>query len=408
LVDTTTQPPNEGNGLYDPVSRLVVEEFYPSVAAWDAAGSVPRDAFERLCATGVPAKRWASPSGDVDAAVVLARACGLLTSGGAGVCFMTHVEAFASAARRCEFGKEHQEDIDAGRRIGCVGISEATSGSVVTHCATRAARTSSGWAINGHKHFVSNFFTATDCVVFVRTADHGRMDDFTVFIVPTGAAGVTGCAHELIGAGASGTAMVDLIDVEVDDSRRVGKVGAGLQFLLGFLSFERFWAAIGSVTSAELCMEMLRAWVDERRLGDTTLRDYQVIRHRLADLACAVTAARCLVDSLICQAREGLLLSGNAAMGKLYASRVAWRVADEAMQLLGGIGYTTATPIGRMWRDSRLMRIGGGTDEVLREIVGRTQQRSQLHTHPAVHAVRGIAATARSGVVEPPPAIDAP
>lgn len=387
MVDTT----DEGTDLCEVLRRLVVEEFYPAVAAWDDAGAVPRDAFERLCATGVPARRWTSPNGDIDAAVMLARACGLLTSGGAGTCFMTHVEAFAAAARRCEFGQEHRADIDAGRRIGCVAISEATSGSVVTHCATKAARTSAGWAINGHKHFVSNFATATDCVVFVRTADQGRMDDFTVFILPTRAEGVTSRAHDLIGAGASGTAMVNLVDVEVDDSRRVGKVGAGLQFLLGFLSFERFWAAIGSVTSAELCLEMVRAWIDERRLGDMLLRDHQAVRHRLADLACAVTAARALVDNLISQAREGLLLSGNAAMGKLYASRVAWRVADEAIQLLGGIGYTTATPIGRIWRDSRLMRIGGGTDEVLREIVGRTQQRGQLHAHPAVHAVRALA-----------------
>jgi alkylation response protein AidB-like acyl-CoA dehydrogenase len=390
--------------LRERLRQLVITEFYPQVPLWDAAGRVPASAFERLAETGALVARWspASAAGDIDTAVALADACGLLTSAGAGVSFMAHTEGFVAATRRCEFGSQHRSEIDTGRRIGCIAISEATSGSVVTSCGTVAEQTPDGWRINGHKHFVSNFSTATDCVTFVRTAHRERMDDYTIFIVPTDAPGVRATPHDLIGARASGTVMVDFTDVEIDDSRRVGKVGAGLQFLLGFLSFERFWAAIGSVVSAELCLEMSNAWAERRQIGGVALRDHQAILHRLADLACVVTAARALVDNLIVQAREGNLTSGNAAMGKLYSSRVAWRVADETMQLLGGRGYTMATPIGRMWADSRLMRIGGGTDEVLRELVARTQRQGTLRRHPAVDTVIEAAVIETDGGADAP------
>ncbi|HEX8743555.1 MAG TPA: acyl-CoA dehydrogenase [Thermoleophilaceae bacterium] len=371
---------------------LFRDELAAEVEGWERDCLLPRHVFERLTALGVFDARWngSSRAGDVDVAAALARES-TLVSIGAAIAISAHSEAFLPALRLCELGRDGAED-----RIGCIALSEATSGSDLGNCATRARRSGDGWAIAGHKHYVSNFRTATDCVVFTRTSDTGTLNDFTLFLVPTGADGVAATPYSPAGARAAGTCAVDLAEVQVGDERRVGPVGVGLRITLEFLRRERLWAAVAAAAVAELAYEIALAYASRRRVAGAALRDHQAIAHRLVDLECQVAAARAIADGLVAAERGGAVSGATGAAGKLYATRVACAALDEAVQVMGARGFTDEAPMSRLWRDGRAMRIGGGADEVLREQVARAQRPGPLADHPLVRACAEAAGQAGS------------
>jgi acyl-CoA dehydrogenase/citronellyl-CoA dehydrogenase len=241
--------------------------------------------------------------------------------------------------------------------------------------------------VNGHKHYVSNAGAATDLIVFARTGRSRELNDFTVFLVPTDAVGVTITPHELVGARASGTCAVGLEGVEIGDERRVGRVGGGLALLFDFLRGERMAAASGSLAAAELCFEIALTWASARDSAGEPLRARQAIAHRFAILSSEIAAGRAFLADRIERAQNGGITSAEAAQAKYVLGRLAWRAADEAMQILAGHGYTEETGFAQLWRDIRIGRIGGGTDEVQLEIVAKGLRPGALADHPLVREV---------------------
>jgi alkylation response protein AidB-like acyl-CoA dehydrogenase len=364
------------------------DEFAEQTPDWEKAGRIPPAAFARLGRTGAFEARWSAARGglgDVDVAATLARESALLSLG-ATIGIAAHCDGFLLAVRRAACADTLYSEALAGRQIGCVAISEPTSGSDVTHCATRAVRHGARWVLDGRKHYVSNVLTATECVVFARTGTAGNLTDFTLFLVPTQAPGVRSTPHDLVGTRASGTCMVDFAEVEVDADRVVGEIGSGLSQLVEILRLERLWAALGCAAIARLCVEIALAFTTRRWVGGKPLRQHQAIAHRLADMDTLAHAAEVVAERVLEAARHGALTTSIAARGKLFASRTACACADEAVQLLGGAGYTEATPMARIWRDVRLTRIGGGTDEVLRELLVRSLRRGPLAGLPSVRS----------------------
>jgi alkylation response protein AidB-like acyl-CoA dehydrogenase len=350
---------------------------------------------------GVFEARWSSSDalGDLDVGATLAREIAL-TSLGAAICIAAHSEAYLLSLRRSAYGNTAWAEAVRGRLIGCVALSEATSGSDVTNCGTVARRGGSGWVVSGHKHYVSGFATASECMVFARTGTAGSLDDYSLLLVPTTARGVESRPHQLVGARASGTCMIDLKEVEVSDDRVIGEVGTGLGQVLELLRLERLWAAIGCSAVAEACFEIALGFATRRQIQGISLRRHQVIAHRLADMRTEISAAAALAARELDAARAGRLSSASAAEAKLFTTRVACRVADEAMQILGGAGYTEATSVAQIWRDLRLSRIGGGTDEVLRELIARSVRRGPLSSLPAIRAAAFEADPARAPASE--------
>lgn len=365
--------------------HTVRERLSPDASGWERAGRVPASAFQMLGDAGVFAARWSSaePLGDLDVGATLAREIAL-ASLGAAICVAAHSEAYLLSLRRAACGEALWGDAVHGRSIGCVALSEATSGSEVTNCGTTARRGGDGWVVCGHKHYVSGFTTASECMVFARTGETEALRDYSLLLVPTTAPGVSAKPHELVGARASGTCMVDLDEVEVCDDRLIGEAGAGLGQVLELLRLERLWAAVGCTAVAEACFEIALGFATRRRIQGLALRRHQAIAHRLAEMRTELGAAGALTERELDAARAGRLTSTGAAEAKLFATRVACRVADEAMQVLGGAGYTEATSLARIWRDLRLSRIGGGTDEVLRELIARGSRRGALASLPLV------------------------
>lgn len=382
-----TVPPS-ADGTVAAVRELCRGSFAAEAEDWEREGGVPPSAYARLAAAGAFAGRW--PDGargpgcvDVGALVVSEMA---QVSVGACIAVGTHMEAYFRALARCDYGTETWDDAVAGRRVGALSVTERAGGSNPTNCETLAERTPEGWVLSGHKHYVSNMRAADDVVVFARTDRRRPLSSFTLFVVPTDAAGVTVTPHRMVGAAASATAQLDFESVAVGDERRVGAVGSGLALLLDLLRAERVMAACAGLAVAELCFEIAFAFADSRVVAGGRLRAQQAIAHRLATLASDIAAGRALLAERLNAARAGRLSSAEAGQAKLVLNRVAWRAADEAMQILGGRGFSEETPLARIWRDIRIGRIGGGTDEVQLELIAQALRPGELAAHPAVTA----------------------
>jgi acyl-CoA dehydrogenase/citronellyl-CoA dehydrogenase len=389
---TTAVAPCDGSAGAG-IARLIATSLRPAGPAWERAGGVPAEVFVALAGAGAWAARWPDGgrgAGDVAVGARTAREIALCSIG-AAVAVGTHQETLFPALARSEWGLAHWDAALAGGVIGALAISERGGGSHPSSCQTRALRTGGGWMLRGHKHYVSNAAAATDITVFARTGDSQGLGAFTMFLVPTGHPGVRLTAREQIGAAASGTWMLDLEEVEIESGRRVGAVGSGLPLLLELLRGERIVAAAASLAIAELCFEIALAWSERRRLGDRRLIQHQAIAHRLAALQCEIATGRALVAERIERAQRGRISSGEAAQAKLVLARLAWRVADEALQLVAGHAYMEETSLARLWRDVRLMRIGGGTDEVLLEIVAQAMRPGELAAHDYVREVATLA-----------------
>ncbi|HEU5142421.1 MAG TPA: acyl-CoA dehydrogenase family protein [Solirubrobacterales bacterium] len=370
---------------HDQIRELFHNELRAEAPRWERERRLPRSVFTRLASTGAFAARWPlGGDGDFSVAATLAREAAL-TSVGAAIGLSLHTDGFLPLIQRSEWGQEMRGRVLDGSLIGCVAVSEPASGSDVTRCETRAERSGSGWVIDGRKQYVSNFETATDCVVFARTGE-GGLGGFTLFAVPTDAPGITATPHATIGARAAGTCAVDFEQVEVPTERRLGPVGSGLPSVLGFLRRERLWVTIGSTALAELCFEAAHAFACSRQVGGEPLIRRQAIAHRLADMRTTLAATESIAAELTTEMIDGGVSAGRAAEGKLFAAGSACRLADEAIQILGGRGYTEETPIAALFNDVRVLRIGGGTDEILRELIDRTEGPGALAEHPAVAA----------------------
>jgi acyl-CoA dehydrogenase len=387
---------NGGTERPDVASRLrtLGGELRIEADEWDRDGGLPRSVFERLGAAGAFEARWPhrtrAGGGDIGMAALIIREAALASVGGC-IAVGTHMEGYFRALARSEYGAEVWDDALHGRRVGAMSVTEATAGSTPTTCGTRAQPSAGGWTLTGHKHYVSNMRAAHDCAVFTRTDDGRDLSSFTIFIVPLDAPGVRVTPHRLVGCRASGTAMLDLQEMQIGDERRVGRVGSGLMLLLEFLRAERIMAACAGLAVAELCLEMALAFTERRESAGLALRQHQAIAHRLAELASDIAAGRALVRERLAAAQRGQITSAEAGQAKLVLNRIAWRVADEAVQMLGGRGLTEETAMARIWRDIRIGRIGGGTDEVQLELVSQSLRTGELSDHPAVRDVKAIA-----------------
>ncbi len=375
-------------GVRAAVERLYRDELRAEAPQWERDAGVPRSVFERLGAIGAFEARWpggALGQGDFDVAETVVRETAL-ASVGACIALGTHLEAYFRALARCEYGRAVWDDALAGRRVGALSVTEATGGSTPTTCHTVADRSGDGWVLSGHKHYVSNMRAATDCVVFARTGDRTDLTSFTLFVVPLDAPHVRLTPHRMSAARASATAMLDMSGVQVGDERRVGRVGSGLMLLLELLRAERLGAACAGLAVAELCLETALAFADRRRIGDVPLRLHQAIAHRLANVASEIAAGRALLAESLEAARNRRITSAEAGQAKLVLNRVAWHAADEAMQVLAGRGFTEETGLSQIWRDIRIGRIGGGTDEVQLELIAQSLRPGELADHPVVVA----------------------
>jgi citronellyl-CoA dehydrogenase len=276
------------------------------------------------------------------------------------------------------FGTEEQKQkylVPAikGEKIACLGITEPDAGSDVAGIKTTARRDGDEWVINGSKIFITNGHRADFIVLVTKTDKDAGYDGFTLFLVDMDLPGVIREKKlQKLGMHASDTALLAFDDVRVGDDAVLGEVGKGFYHIMWELQGERMIGAAGCVSGAQHMFDKTLRYVQERNVFGRPLAKFQVTRHKFAEMATKIETARQMVYNTAWRIQNGDYPVREISIAKLYASRIAFEVADECLQLHGGNGYMKEYGIERAWRDVRLNRIGAGTDEIMLEVIGRS------------------------------------
>jgi alkylation response protein AidB-like acyl-CoA dehydrogenase len=259
-----------------------------------------------------------------------------------------------------------------GELIAAIAMTEPGAGSDLRGIRTSAKRVDGGWRVNGTKTFITSGIQSDLVVVVTRTDPEGGSNGFTLLVVEEGMAGFSrGRKLRKIGLPAQDTAELFFDDVLVPEENLLGAVGAGLNQLMHHLPLERLSIAAQAIASADAALTWTLEYVQERRAFGQPIADFQNTRFVLAEVATELDVTRAYIDRAILAAVDGTLAAVEAAKAKWWATDVQNRVIDELLQLYGGYGYMLEYPIARAYQDARVQRIFGGTNEIMKQIIGR-------------------------------------
>ena len=369
----------EHDDLRREVRAFVERELVPRAEEWERVESFPKEVFRRVGELGFfgtkfgPEVGGSGPDYLADAVVTeeLAR-CG---SGGVSACLGAHKDLAMLYVGN--FGTSDQHDrwlrpaLD-GSIVGALAVTEPDTGSDVAAIKTSARRDADDWVINGSKMFITNGAWADFVVVAAKTDPGAGHEGITLFVVEAGSSGYSARKIPMLGWRSGQTGELSFAEVRIPDSHRLGEVGSGFAAIMRNFAWERLVMALGAVSGAQRIYEVAKAYALERSAFNRPVGKFQVWRHRFADMATRIEAARALTYGALRQFASGESPIKEVAMAKLYACDVALHVADECVQIHGGYGYVTEFPAERALRDARLGPIGGGTSEIMKEIIGKT------------------------------------
>jgi alkylation response protein AidB-like acyl-CoA dehydrogenase len=275
------------------------------------------------------------------------------------------------------FGTEEQKQkylvpLAQGKHLGAWGLTEANAGSDASGTRSTAVRKDGGWIVNGSKNFITHAIHGDTCVAVAVTDRAMRTKGITAFIFEKGMKGFAPAKKEdKLGLRASETASVVFEDCFVPDENRLGEEGLGFIQAMQILDGGRISIAALAVGIAQGAYESALKYSKERQQFGKPISEFQAIQFKLADMATQIEAARLLMYRAAFLKDQGKKVTKESAMAKVYASEVSVRVAEEAIQIHGGYGYTKDYPAEKYWRDSKLCTIGEGTSEIQRMVIAR-------------------------------------
>ena len=364
------------------IRAFVEKEITPHVAAWEDAGQIPRALWRRLGELGFLGLEFPTEYGgggaDFLASVVLGEEMARCRSGGVAFSVLVHTDMSSPWLTR--FGTDAQKakylpGIVRGETVCALGITEPGTGSDMAALQTRATREGDVYRITGRKIFITNGVYGDLYFVAARTAagtETRRHDGISMFLVERGLEGFTVSRKlDKMGMRASDTAELVFENCAVPVANVLGVEGHGFQQLAMGLQRERIMAAVLALSGAQQALEDTVRYLHQRTAFGEPLAARQVLRHRVADMATEMEAARQLVYRAAAMYAAGEDCVKEVSMAKLFATEVANRVAYQAVQLHGGYGYMREFPVEGFFRDVRLWTIASGTSEVMREIIAR-------------------------------------
>jgi len=362
------------------VRDFVESELAPHALEWEREGHFPDWVFKRMGDLGFLGVRfpteYGGQGGDWGHSIVVAEEMARCGSGGVGMAVAVQSEMATPPIFR--FGTEEQKQrylaaAIRGEKIACLGITEPNAGSDVASIETTSRRDGDGWVINGRKIFITNGVRADFCLLVTRSDRGAGHEGFSLFLVDSDTPGYSVSRKlDKLGMRSSDTAELSFDDVRVSDEQLLGREGQGLVEIMWELQGERLIGVAGSIAGAWLVFEKTLEHAKERHAFGRPIGSFQVNRHRFAEMATELEAARQLTYDTALAWERGEYPVRQISMAKLYGGIVVGRVMNACLQLFGGMGYATETGIDRAWRDARLLRIGGGTDEIMREVVAKT------------------------------------
>jgi len=371
----------EHENLRRTVARFVASEINPHVEEWERAEEFPsHELFRKMGALGLLGVKYDPAYGglglDFSYSMVMAEELGLIDCGGVPMAIGVHTDMCTPALNRFgtdEVKRNYLAPSIAGEMVGCLGVSEPGGGSDVAALRTTARKDGDDYVISGTKMWITNGMKADWCCLLANTSEGAAHQNKSLICVPMDASGITRQKIHKIGMNSSDTAQLFFDDVRVPRRNLIGQEGAG--FMMQMLQFqeERLYAAASSLKSFDRLIDLTIDYTRERTTFGRPVLDNQVVHFRLAELRTEVEALRALTWSAIEQYVAGGDVTKLASMAKLKTGRLARELTDACLQYWGGMGYTAENPVSRAYRDTRLISIGAGADEIMLGIIAKLE-----------------------------------
>ena len=370
---------NETHGMVrETMRRFVNEAVKPHIDEWEEAGAFPREIYPQagglgLLSIGHPTEFGGS--GEQDVFLKVAASEELMRSGSGGfVASLGSLDIGLPPVWRMGSDALKQRIVPqvlAGEKIIALAITEPSGGSDVANLKTRAVRDGDHYVVNGSKTFITSGARADYYTVAVRTGEAG-FGGVSLLLIEKGTPGFTvGRNLKKMGWWASDTAELFFQDCRVPAENLLGPENSGFFTIMANFQAERLSLAIMATMTAQLALEQCLAYVKERTTFGKPLSKHQVIRHKLAEMATQVNVAREYTYRCAARMQAGESAIAEVSMAKNFATSVSTMVTDEAVQIFGGMGYMRESLVERLYRDNRILSIGGGTHEIMNEIISK-------------------------------------
>jgi acyl-CoA dehydrogenase len=371
---------DEHEELRETIHRWVTSEVVPFQDEWEERREFPRKLYDRAGELGFLGLKYpvelGGQGGDYLHDAIWAEeiaAAGMC--GGVGAGLGAHTGIATPPVWKFGTPEQHERFLRPairGEKIAALGITEPGAGSDVAGVRTTAEKVDGGWIVNGSKTFITNGVRADFLVCATKTTPEGGHHGLSFLILEREMDGYEVVSKlEKMGWHSSDTGELAFTDVFVPDGNLLGQENGGFYLIMANFQWERLLMALGAVGGIKWCLDRAIAYANEREAFGRPIGKFQTIRHKIAEMGLKYETGRAMTLNALRLFHNGHDALREVTLAKLYTQRAAVEVADDAVQIHGGYGYMREYEVERALRDARLGPIGGGTDEIMKEIVGR-------------------------------------
>ncbi len=366
----------EDETLRQQIQRFCREEIEPNGEAWEEAAEFPRELYEKAGRAGIlgisfPEELGGSGGDILHYCLVREELCRAGFAGvRVGLC--VHGIGLPPVLRHGPEPLKQQvaPEVLSGKKIICLAISEPNAGSDVANIITNARRDGDSYVVNGEKAFISNGVRADYYTTAVRTDGPGR-DGISILLIPRETPGLTQTPLKKMGWWSSDTAIVRFENCRVPAAYLIGEENRGFMAIMHNFNLERMGIAASILGVTRCAFEETRRYVAERQAYGKALREHQVVRHKLVDMTISIQAMQAMLDTAIWKVRNGDPAVSDISRIKAFFAKEHERCASDAVQLFGGAGILRGHKVERIFRESKILSIGGGSTEVMKDLVAR-------------------------------------
>ena len=360
------------------IQDFLKKEVVPHIEKWEKSGTIDRFIWKKFGDMGFFGISYPEAYGglnlDLFYAVILLEELQKINSGGFAAAIWAHVYLAMT-----HLNKEGNHDIKqryltpsiSGDKIGCLCITEPFGGSDVAGMRSTAVKEGDYYILNGSKTFITNGFYSDYLIVAAKTSPELGNKGISIFVVDRESEGLSATKLDKLGWRASDTGEIAFDNVKIPKTNLLGEENGGFGYIMQHFSLERLIMGINAHARAEYALEYALQYMSEREAFGRTIDKFQALRHNIADLYTDMEMCKEFNYSIAKKLNDGGYVVKEASMSKLLSTKMADEVIYDALQLLGGYGYMEEYPMARLLRDSRLGPIGGGTSEILKEIIAK-------------------------------------
>lgn len=354
------------------------KEVIPHIDEWEEAGETPKKVWEQMGDLGYLGidvdEKYGGSQLDFMYHLILTEELSRVFSGGFAAAIMAHVSLAMIYLNK--FGSEELKakylpKSVSGEAVGCLAITEPVAGSDVAGIRTKAVKDGDEYILNGSKIFITNGVYSDYLIIAAKTDMEAKAAGITLFVVDRNTKGISARKLKKLGWKASDTGEIFLEDVRVPADQILGYEGMGFYYIMQNFALERLVLAIGAVTASEEAIQYTLQYMSERKAFGRPINRFQVLRHRMAQLSAEVEQSKYFNYTIAKAFSQDENVVKQCAMAKLLSTELSDKVMTECLQCFGGYGYMEEYKMARMLRDSRLGTIGGGTSEIMCELIAK-------------------------------------